>query len=178
MKIFRVAAVMFCLCLMLVVNAHAQAASPWYGGVKIGLVDLDDGAGFSVDEPINLGLMVGHDLHHLFPGFSVEGELTTSLADGDVSVPFFGKVGDLSVTTLAVYGVYKSVGELYFKGKAGLALTDADIGAFGSEDDLNLSFGIGGGWTVSEKGSLEVEFTFLEITDATYLSFGYVHRFQ
>ncbi len=170
MKNIRIVAVMAFLCLVVTVNADAQAtASPWYGGAKLGLIDVD--APFGLDEPVNLGLMVGYDLPQIAPNFSIEGEFTTSVVDGDTPV------GDWSIVTLAAYGVFKpQFDKFYLKGKAGISFIDVDF-PFGSQDEVELGLGFGGGMPISDLGSLELEYTFLELTDASYFSIGYVHRF-
>ena len=78
--------------------------------------------------------------------------------------------------TLALYGVFRTPGEFYFKGKAGVLYEDVEVDIptlfSESEDDTGFSAGIGGGWRLNDSGSLEVEFTLIE-SDLNYLSLGY-----
>jgi len=148
-------------------TTQAKKAQPYIGG-KLGLM-MPDASG--VDDAVNLGILVGMTLNEVSAGsISVEGELTTTIVDGDTGG------GDWDVTTLAGYGVFRSSGPLYFKGKAGLVYWDAsiDAGPFGtySDDDIDISFGVGGGFKISDKTALELEYTIIE-SDLDFLSLGF-----
>ncbi len=147
-------------------TTQAKKAQPYIGG-KLGLM-MPDASG--VDDAVNLGILVGMTLNEVQAGsIAVEGELTTTVIDGDTGG------GDWDVTTLAGYGVFRSNGPLYFKGKAGLVYWDAnfDFGPFsGSDDDINISFGVGGGYKISDKTALELEYTILD-SDLDFLSIGF-----
>ena len=166
MKSIRLLVVVVFLALL---GANVQAAdSSVYVGAKFGQMMVDE-SGF--DDATNIGILVGYDL---VPNISLEGELTTSVSDADVD--FFGISGDWNVMTLALYGVFRTPGEFYFKGKAGVLYEDVEVDIptlfSESEDDTGFSAGIGGGWRLNDSGSLEVEFTLIE-SDLNYLSLGY-----
>ncbi len=173
MKLFRIIAVLSIL-LFAVVNAQAASAqgvkpTPYIGG-KLGLM-MVDGSGF--DDAINAGALVGMTLNQVQAGsLAVEAELTLTLVDGEISGG-----PDWDVTTLAGYGVYRSNGPIYFKGKAGLVYWDFDLDGFrGSSDDIDLSIGIGGGLKISDKAALELEYTIIE-SDLDFLSVGFKINF-
>jgi len=169
MKVIRYSVVLVMFVLLAV---NVQAAQPkTYAGVKIGQMMIDAGG---YDDATNVGLVFGATLNEVQAGsLSIEGELTFSLVEGDVS--FFGFDGDWDVLTLAGYGVYRSNGQLYFKGKAGLLYEDVSVNVSGlpgvSGDDIGLSFGIGGGYKLNEKMNLELEYTIIE-SDLDFLSVG------
>jgi len=173
MRIFRLIA-LFAVCFLVASNAQA-AMSQFYAGGKIGLM-LVDATGF--DDAVSIGVVAGKPVTEIQLGtIAVEGELTTTVAGGDVSA--FGFSGDWDVTTVAAYGVYRSYGEYFFKGKAGLLYEDVDVDFAGSNDsdsDLGLSLGIGGGWNLSEKANLELEYTIIE-SDLGLLSLGFNMNF-
>ena len=154
-----------------VLAATAQnGAQPYIGG-KLGLM-MPDGSG--LDDALNIGVVLGMKLNEVEVGsIAVEGELTTTIVDGDIRGG-----GDWNVTTLAGYGVYRSNGQFFFKGKLGLVYWDADVDGVGGggADDIDLSFGIGGGYKISEKASLELEYTILE-SDLDFLSLGFIVNF-
>lgn len=169
MKHFRI--VLVVLALLFAVNAQAAEPKP-YMGAKIGQM-MPDGGGF--DDATNIGVVLGMTLNQVQAGsISLEGELTFSVADGDIDL--FGASGDWDIMTLAGYGVFRSNGPLYFKGKAGLLYEDVSVDAPGllggySDDDIGLSIGVGGGYKLSDKASLELEYTIIE-SDVDFLSIG------
>ena len=171
-RIYLVAVLAICVCFITNVQA---AESPWYIGVKAGQMMLDaDDAG----DATNAGLVAGYRLSEGdFGTFAIEGEFTTAISKGDITI--LGVPCDWDVVTVAMYGVYRSAGDVYFKGKIGVLNEDATISVAGnsvSESDSGTSFGIGGGFRVGQSGSLEVEYTIIE-EDIDFLSIGYSCNF-
>lgn len=169
MKLFRFLIVLT-LFLFVAVNVQAAGAKPYVGG-KIGLMKPDGGG---ADDAVNVGVLLGLELHEIPAGsVAIEGELTTTVISGDI-----GSNGEWDVTTLAGYGVFRTAGTAFFKGKLGLVYWDADVDGLGggSDDDIDLSFGIGGGYKVSDKASLELEYTIIE-SDLDFLSVGFTMSF-
>ena len=173
MKFTRVA-VIFAVFLALVVNAQAASTkvakpAPYIGG-KLGLM-MVDGSGF--DDAINAGILVGIPINQVEVGsFAAEAELTLTLVDGELPGG-----SDWDILTLAGYGVYRSKGPIYFKGKAGLVMWDFNRSGFGgSYDEIDLSVGIGGGMKLNAKTALELEYTVIE-SDIDFLSFGFKMNF-
>lgn len=167
-------------------GAFAQTSmnSPYFGA-KIGLMMPDTSY---YDNAINIGGMVGMNVVDLkrsgaaIPGtIAVEGELTATLIKGDVNYnPFPGFIpavsGKWSAWTLGGYGVYRSpdANGLYFKGKLGLVYSDVSVnvsGAAGSGTSTDLALGLGGGYRLNARNSVEAEITF--INHLTFLSVGY-----
>lgn len=151
-----------------------QVEDPLYLIGKVGFMDADIG-GF--DSATNIGVAVGYDLYRLTTGIvSVEGELTTTIVDGDIDGG-----GDWDVDTLAAYGVYRSLGEIYFKGKAGVHRQDikragGTVGPIPDAKDTTFAVGIGGGWRIDRASAFEVEYT-AGSDDLDFISLGYVFRF-
>ncbi len=170
MKVLRfvaVCSVLMCMAVNVSAATTQAQAQPYMGG-KLGLM-MADGSGF--DDALNAGVVAGMVLNQVQAGsIAVEGEMTLTLVDGETP----GGT-DWDILTLAGYGVYRSNGPLYFKGKAGLVYWDLDydVGFLGgSTDDIDLSIGFGGGYKVSDNAALELEYTIIE-SDIGFLSLGF-----
>lgn len=141
---------------------QAVAAGPFYLGAKGGFVEVDAGG---YDAALNAGVVGGYTFWENRNGsFSVEGELTLSLVDGDLAGG-----GEWDITTLGAFAVYRTPQEIYFKGKAGLVRGDIDVtvgGASVSGSDTELAAGIGLGFKLGKTGNLEVEYTLTEVKNA------------
>lgn len=167
---------MYFLAVFLLVGATAANAqqNPLYFTGKVGVMDADI-SGF--DNAMNIGVTVGYDLYTDPMGgiVSAEGELTTTISDGDVTGG-----GDWDADTLAVFGTYRSAGDLYFKGKLGYL--DQDIKQAGSTaaipnaDGSGFAYGLGGGWRMDRASSLELEYT-VASDELTFISVGYKRHF-
>lgn len=144
-----------------------------YFGAKAGLM-MFDAPGFG--DAINIGGFVGAPVARLAQGtISVEGELTTSLISGDIG--YLGLNGHWRNTTLAGYGVFRTHGQIYFKGKAGILFQNISVSNGGipgsySGTDSSVSLGVGGGMHLSGGQSLELEYTIIN-SDMSFLSIGY-----
>lgn len=151
------------LCAAAAFGNAAAAEFEFYWGAKAGFLDAD----FPGSEPaLNVGGYAGMPLELLgIEGVALEGELTTTAVDGEVATL------DFSATTLAAYGVWRSPGTWYFKGKAGALYESIDVGS-GSASDTGLSLGVGLGYTLSGGQQLEFELTQVE-EDILMLSVGY-----
>lgn len=150
------------------------ADAPLYFGVKGILADWD-APGF--DEAYNVGLNVGYELlQESWGTVAVEGEYTTTISDGEI-----GGGGEWDADTLAAYGVYRSLGDIYAKGKAGFL--DQDVkrsgtggGTVANGDESGFSFGAGVGFRLTRGSAIEAEYT-VASDDLTFISVGYVTRF-
>src|SRR5687768_7671536 len=157
--------------LLLIGTTTAKAQqNPLYFSGKVGIMDADI-SGF--DNAMNIGVVAGYDLYvdQMMGTFSVEGEFTTTLSDGDITGG-----GDWDVDTLAVFGTYRSPGDLYFKGKLGYL--DQDIKRVGgttttipNADSSDFAYGVGGGWRLDRASSLELEYT-VASDELTFISIG------
>lgn len=142
--------------------AKISLAENAYFGIKFGNMDIDLG---DASSPKNLGFMFGSNRR----GGGFEGELTTTFSEGNYNIGYgFGSL-DISVDTLALYGVYRSEGKTYFKAKAGILHERVDISGF-SDKDTGFSAGIGLGVDLGSN-ALEFEYTVIE-EDVNYLSVG------
>lgn len=161
-----------------------------YVGVKTGLMMIDESG---VDDIIPLGIVYGQSLEQIFPNLWVEGEFNYGLTGGDLDAgPLSGEV---SVWSLAGYAVYRYPlnDAVYLKGKAGLLyesvkaeIDDYTVVILGvpitvpgdseTDTDLNFSFGVGGGFKINDKITVEAEFTIIE-SDIDFLSVGLNYKF-
>lgn len=153
-----------------------QAVNPMYFGFKAGTMDADV-SGF--DEASNWGVLLGFTLYDQAEAGSLalEGEYTRSFNDGDVRIA--GLRGDWNVETLALYGAYRTGGNVFLKAKAGWASRDVSVRGPGGRiegDDSDFSFGAGGGVRLSRKAGLELEYTVIE-DDLNFLSLGFFTHF-
>ncbi len=154
----------FIFSFILLLNTSFSYASEPYFGVKAGLVIVDEDG---LTDATNLGLNIGFPIS---TNMAFEGELTTTILEGDVDLGFTTLNWD--VTTLAGYFTYRTSSSPYFKLKAGILYEDVSIGSF-SESDTGLSFGAGVGWNLSKTSKLELEMTIIE-ADLTFFSIGFL----
>lgn len=150
----------------LVFAAAAQGdESAAYFGVKAGVLlpDIDE-----LEEAYNAGLTVGYGRGP----FAVEAEFTTTLFPGETTLP--GVEWDM--TTLALYGVYRSPGQVYFKLKAGAVHERLNLNASGLNlqgQESGATAGLGLGYRFDKQGRLELEYTVVE-EDVSLLTLGYL----
>ena len=139
-----------------ILSSFAEAAgrnSPWYFGIKGGLMD-PQGLG---DSALNIGLDIGYQQNKYL---STEVELTSTLIDGDTP-----SGQNWEVDTLSVFAAFRSRTPVKFKAKIGITNVD-----YGGNDNLELSFGVGVGFWAGG-GLMEIEYT--EIDDGlNFISAG------
>ena len=143
-----------------------------YVGAKYGITSVRD-SGLGWDTGSSLGLLYGYDIPD--NDIAIEAEFTTTVS----SVDSTGTYGDLDVTTLGVYAVFRNPGTFYFKGKAGLLYEylNSSVGPIDvDEAAIVLSLGLGGGIRFNETLSAEIEYTFLE-WDIAFASVGVNYSF-
>lgn len=142
------------------------ALAEGYWGVKAATVDIDAG-GYS--NTLNIGLFVGAEFAQAGSNIvSLEGELTTSLIEGDT--PISGV--DYSVRTMAIYAAMRTEKETYLKIKAGILDREITFNVPGSSSDSGLSWGVGFGFS-----DYEIEYTFFDgdgSADISMISLGYL----
>lgn len=134
--------------------AQAEQDPGFYLGLKTGNMDFDIS---SIDADTPMGVLLGYQ----FNSFAVE--LEGSNTDINIDGSFFG--GDTDFTSVALYGVYRTDGQFYFKAKAGIARNE-----IGSISDTGLAGGIGGGINFDQV-SVEAEYTVLD-SDVNFISIG------
>jgi hypothetical protein len=155
--------------------AIAAGESPYVGG-KIGPMMHDNS---SFKDATNIGAYAGVKVLDFKQNgsLSAEAEITTTISKGKVDAA--GASGKWDVTTVGGYAVYRTDGDVYFKGKAGLNHRDVSAsisGVSGTGGDFKLGLGVGGGWKLDRKIAIEIEFTHLD-SDINYLSAGALYRF-
>lgn len=137
-----------------------------YGGVK-GLGTLSDSdSGLRV--VYGLGALLGYE----FPmRFAIEGEFTTPIGNGSIDP---GTVdGEWKINTQALYAVWRSKGDIYFKARLGWAWSDVRTDPdwddrAGSNESASASLGFG--FQIARRARLEWETTWL---DPDYYQIGF-----
>lgn len=159
-------------------TAQAQSAHPLYFGLAAGQMILTNITGGSAGNTTNIGVLVGMPFVSN-PSFSaaVEGELTTTLSKGSLNPNTPGASGTWDDNTVALYGVLRTGGHVYFKAKAGYVHTNLSASLSGytpvSISDSGSSYGIGIGWRLSGGHRLELGYTRIA-SGLNYASIGYI----
>ncbi len=149
------------------VNSHAEEQN-FYAGIRAATVSVDEK---EIDELKNSdvdiknaskgSLIIGYVVN---PTVSFEAEIGTS--SHEISGGVFDAINvDLDIGTFGLYGVYRSEGQYYFKGRGGLISRSTEF----SPDTLNagkdsaglLAIGLGGGMRFNQV-LLEAEWTSIE----------------
>lgn len=137
-----------------------------YWGAKAAIVDID---AKKYTNTLNIGLFVGAEFAQAGSNIiSLEGELTTSLIDGDTNVSGI----DWSVQTFALYAAMRTGNETYLKIKAGILNREITFNIPGSSSDSGFSWGVGFGFN-----NYEIEYTFADgdgNADLSMISLGYM----
>jgi len=143
--------------------------SEGYWGAKVAQVDVDSN---NYKSALNLGIFVGAEFAQAGSNIiSLEGELTTSIIDGDTNVAGI----DWSVQTMALYAAMRTGKEVYLKVKAGFLdreITLSTAGASVSGSDSGFAWGAGIGFN-----NYEIEYTFIDGdggADLSMISLGYL----
>ena len=138
---------------------YADRNEGFYVGGQLGTPDIDvdiDDLDVDADENESIGLVLGANLGQ---GWALE--FVHTEFDGDLEVN--DNDGDFDTDSNAIYGVYRSEGQIYFKGKAGLSYIDTEgksAAARQSHSDTDLSAGLGVGLDLSPV-TIEAEYTYL-----------------
>ncbi len=136
----------------------AVQAEGWYVGASVGVMDPDIG-GF--DNATNAGVLVGYDVYtkEIF-AVSLEGELTTTVSDGDVE--FGGLKGDWDIETQAAYVAARLGDTFYIKVRYGVARSDVSVSITDSTingNDTSGSWGGALGWMFTKNWGVQVDGT-------------------
>lgn len=134
-------------------NLYAERDSGFYVGAKTGILEADAGD-FDIDDDNPIAIVGGYD----FGGLAIQGEYYS--AENAVK----GTPYDIESDVLAVYGVYRTDGFVYFMGKAGVVQGDSEVGGL-SDDDTAFSYGLGVGLNFSDTFEVEAEYLIYEIED-------------
>ncbi len=135
-----------------------------YFGIKAGALmpNVDE-----LEEAYIGGLTVGYGR-----AFAIEAELTTTLFPGETALSDV----EWDMTTLALYGVYRSSAKVYFKLKAGALHEQVTFNAAGvnlQNKENGVSAGLGMGYRVDNQTRVEVEYTIVD-EDISMFTLGYL----
>ena len=153
----------------------ACQAEGWYLGASAGVMDADIN-GF--DGATNAGFLAGYDVFskEIFAA-SIEAELTTTVADGDVKNSSIN--GDWDIDTRAVYVVSRLGDRFYGKVRYGFLWEDFSVDIAGnsqSDSDSSISWGAAVGWMFAEQLGVQADATRIE-SSIHYWNLGLVYRF-
>lgn len=139
----------------------------FYIGGKTGVLEPDNNS-FDADDDNPLALQLGFT----FGPFAIQGEAYS--AESEVENAGFS---DADLDVLAVYGVFRTPGFIYFMAKGGFV--DGEVSASGfSEDDTALSYGIGGGLNLADFIFIEAEYTLFDVDNTDFDFFGVSANFK
>ena len=163
---------LFAALLLLLVTSTWVQADTNYAGLSYGLINVEEQDSSFEAETGNLGIVVGGVANS---GLGFELFYNFTVREDDISVNG-NEVAEARITSFGVLGVYQSPGQVYFKGKAGFAVSDLDFdidGAAGSFDDdaSGIAYGVAVGVQIGE-GALELTYLVLpEFKDFEGLEF-------
>ena len=162
--------------LVLSLAAGAAQAEGWYLGASAGLMD-NTISGF--DDATNVGALLGYDVYtHDILALSLEGEITTTVSKGDVSIN--GVDGNWDINTQAAYIAARLGERFYMKVRYGFLREDASIridGVSYSDSDTSGSWGGALGWMLNPQWGLQLDGTLVE-SNVNYWNLGVKYRFQ
>ncbi len=146
-----------------------------YLGASLGIMDAGRG---NFDEATNAGVLAGYHVYtkEIFT-VALEGELTTTIADGDLKAS--GGTGSWDIDTRAVYAAFRLGERLYMKVRFGFAWTDTSAslnGASVKDSNSGLSWAGAAGWMFTESWGLQLDGALVD-TDTTYWNAGILYRF-
>lgn len=155
--------------------AAAAQAGGGYLGASLGIMDADR-SGF--DEATNAGLLAGYTLYtrDIFSA-ALEGELTTTVSDGDLKAA--GSKGSWDIDTRALYAAFRLGEGFFMKVRFGFAWTDLSFdyqGASLKDSDSGLSWGGAAGWMISDRWGVQLDGSLVD-SDTTYWNAGILYRF-
>jgi hypothetical protein len=162
--------------LVLSLAATAVRAESWYLGASAGLMDNTVG-GF--DDATNVGALLGYDVFTPdILAVSLEGELTTTAVNGDVSLN--EAHGDWDIDTQAAYVALRLGDRFYMKVRYGVLREDASVkidGASQSGSDTGGSWGGALGWMLTPRWGIQLDGTMVD-SDVNYWNVGVKYHFQ
>lgn len=164
------------LALLLSLAITAVQARGWYLGASAGLMN-NDVSGF--DDATNVGALLGYDLYtrDIF-AVSLEGELTTNVSDGNVSV--HGLQGHWNIDTQAAYVAARLGERFYMKVRYGVLREDVSVKAGGASQrgsDSGGSWGAALGWKFTPQWGAQLDGTLVD-SSVYYWNVGVIYQFQ
>jgi len=139
----------------------------FYIGAKTGVLSPDNND-YDADDDNPLALQVGY----AFGAFAIQGEAYSSESEVENS----GTDAELDV--IAVYGVFRTSGALYFMAKGGMVDGEVSVSGVGSEDDTALSYGLGLGFNIGDHFFVEGEYTLFDVESTDFDFLGVSANFK
>jgi outer membrane immunogenic protein len=162
--------------LLLSMAASMAQAESWYLGASAGLMD-NNVSGY--DDATNVGALLGYDVYtHGIAALSLEGELTTTVAKGDIS--HNGGNGNWDIDTQAAYVALRLGERAYMKVRFGVLREDASVkwgGSSRSGTDSGVSWGGAVGWMLTPRWGIQLDGTMVE-SDVNYWNLGVKYYFH
>lgn len=154
-------------------SAFADTTPGFYLGANAGTASIDtDG----YDNTTMAGIKIGYEFENRFAI-----EFQTLSGESDYQSGSYS--GDTDFDTLALYGVWRSGGDLFFKSKLGFLKEEVKITAksgantvSAEADDSGLSFGLGVGYRITDQIIVEAEYTLIE-ADIDAFTLGLAYKF-
>lgn len=152
------------------VSAPTYAETGFYAGIKTGTITVDENeiddlkdTSVEIDDGTLGGLLFGYQ-------FNNEVAIEVDIAGSELDLDNFPGYESIDMGLFGMYVAYRSTGQWYFKGRAGLLSRSIELNAVNPSNPLtpedddsesSLSIGFGGGVRV-EQFSIEAEFTTVE----------------
>lgn len=158
-------------------SANAQGLTiALKGGIPIMDLDLSfSNVNSKVDEDNAFGLTIGYEMSR---NSTVELELARASAELTVSNSIRSASVDFDVSTVGLYYTQRTVGDLYFAAKFGILREEVSSPDGGTPfDDTGFSWGVGGGYRMSEDFSIEAEYVKVE-ADIAWVLLSARYRFS
>ncbi len=171
-------------------DTDSTKAGPFYMGLLLGQLEPDLGNDY--DTATTYGLLFGYDLSKAtFAGVSIELLAgASSAASSFLSNPVY--LDEYTSSYVALYGVYRSPGKVYVKGRLGYLssnIKDETYFVDGTFDttikysNSGLSYGAGAGFKMGNHHRLELEYTTATLKEAStsydpsIISLSYLYNF-
>lgn len=164
-------------------TAHAEDSANNNSGFYLGggFASLSSDA---PSDPDNYFIQAGYGFGN---GWAAEVSYTDSYSDADLGTFEFEGIDinmKLSASALAAYAVYRSSGDLYFKGKLGyidaeMEVTGSAMGESASESasETDFAYGVGGGYSFGAH-AFELEYTTTgDDVNWDIITLGYKYQF-
>jgi opacity protein-like surface antigen len=144
-------------------SPSAIGATKVYLGVKYGVLTIEpDVSGSSDVEVDNLGFMFGG---HFNDYMGLEFEYTRTVSTENEN--FLGTSVEVGTDTMGLFLMARTTGDVYGKLRLGYSWIEQDFGDLGSDTVYGLSYGIGGGFDITDTFGIEAEYTVYPETDET-----------
>jgi hypothetical protein len=171
------------LALLLSMAAGLAQAENWYLGASVGRMTTNlshyDNNADGNDDAVNAGALLGYDVYTRgLAAFSLEGELTTTVAKGSASLG--GSHDEWGINTQAAYLAMRLGDRLYMKVRYGVLHEDVSVKGGGNshgDTDTGGSWGAALGWMVTPKWGIQADGTVVD-PNISYWNLGVKYYFH